>query len=65
MDQCGIYCISTGRDALADVLERSDKRIKVALVGTDITITLTRQDGRAPYIGHAGGLEFETFGGQD
>ena len=62
MEQCSVYCINTEKDAVGDILERNDKRIKVALVGTDMTITLTRTDNRQPYVGFAHGLEFETFG---
>ena len=62
MHQCSVYCVNTETDATADILERSDKRIKVALVGTDLTITLTRLDNRSPYVGHMGSMEFETFG---
>jgi len=62
MEQCSVYCVNTETDALADILERTDKRIKVALVDTDITITLTRSDTRSPYIGFVGNMEFETFG---
>ena len=62
MEQCNIYCVNTENDALGDILERNDKRIKVALVGTDMTIVLTRQVTVQPYVGHMAGLEFETFG---
>jgi hypothetical protein len=62
MEQCSVYCINTEKDAVADILERTEKRLKVAMSGTDMTIILTRQDTRQPYIGFLGGLEFETFG---
>jgi hypothetical protein len=62
MRQCSVYCITTQRDAMADVLEESSKRLKVALVGTSITIILTRSDTRRPYVGRVGSMEFETFG---
>jgi hypothetical protein len=62
MKQCSIYCVNTGKDVVADIMERSDKRIKVVLVDTNTTITLTRSDIRRPYIGFLSGLEFETFG---
>jgi hypothetical protein len=60
--QCSVYCINTQVDAVADVLEESTKRMKLALVGTDITIVLTRSDTRRPYVGRMGTMEFETFG---
>ena len=62
MRQCSVYCVDTDKDAIADILEQNDKRIKVALAGTTMTIILTRTDTRAPYIGFAHGMEFETFG---
>lgn len=62
MEQCNVYCVTTEKDAVADILGRNDKRIKVAMVGTDLTIVLTRTDNRLPYIGFVGSLEFETFG---
>lgn len=60
--KCDIYCVSTEKDAIADILEISDKRIKVVLVGTDMTITLSRSVTTQPYIGYLHGMEFETFG---
>jgi hypothetical protein len=62
MEQCSVYCINTKTDIIADILERTDKRIKVALVETDMTITLSRKVTTQPYIGFLTGLEFETFG---
>lgn len=62
MKQCLVYCDSTKHDALADILEQNDKRIKVAFVGSDVTLVLTRTDTRFPYIGNEHGMEFETFG---
>ena len=62
MEQCSIYCVTTKTDATADILERNDKRIKVAVSNTDITIILMRDDTRDPYIGYVGNMEFETFG---
>ena len=62
MKQCTVYCVNTEKDAVADIMEQSTKRLKVALVGTNITITLTRQDTRRPFIGRTGNMEFETFG---
>jgi len=61
-EKISIYCIDTEKDAIGEILEKSDKRIKVVLEGTTLTITLTRSDLRRPYIGHAAEMEFETFG---
>jgi len=62
MEQCSVYCVNTETDAVADILECNDKRIKVAMEGTDITITMMRDDTRSPYVGFLGNMEFETFG---
>ena len=62
MEQCSVYCINTEKDAVADILERTEKRLKVVLSGTDMTLILTRHDTRYAYVGFMGGLEFETFG---
>jgi hypothetical protein len=62
MNQCNIYCINTSKDIIADILEHSSKRIKVAMPDTSITIVLIRKDIRYPYVGFIGELEFETFG---
>lgn len=65
MDKISIWCVSTNKDAVGDVMERSSKRIKAALENTDIIIELSRSDTRRPYIGFAAGMEFETFGTLD
>jgi hypothetical protein len=62
MKQCTIYCVNTKKDAIADIMTSSTKRLKVVLVGTNITIELTRKDQRVPFIGYIGSMEFETFG---
>lgn len=62
MKQCTLYCVDTESDVVADILEENDRRIKVAVVNTDITVVLTRTDIRYPYVGRVGGMEFETFG---
>lgn len=62
MKQCHLYCVTTETEIVADVMEETDKRIKVVINDTDITVVLTRSDGRRPYIGHVANLEFETFG---
>jgi hypothetical protein len=36
--------------------------MKVAIVGTNLTIILSRKDTRQPYIGRVANMEFETFG---
>jgi hypothetical protein len=65
MEKCSIYCVNTEKDAVADILSKSDKRLKVVIEGTDLTIILQRNDVRSPYIGYEQGLEFESFGDMD
>ncbi len=62
MNKCSVYCIETKKDVTADILEQSDKRIKVVFTGTNMTLVLQRQHLRQPYVGHEAGMEFETFG---
>ena len=42
----------------ADVISKSDKHLRVALVNTTVTLDLHRTDLRQPYIGRLSGLEF-------
>ena len=42
----------------ADVLSKSDKHLRVALVNTTVTLDLHRTDVREPYIGRLSSLEF-------
>lgn len=62
MDRCKIKNTNTGKEVGADVLERSDKRLKVALDGTKFTIQLFRADTRRPYVGNLNGMEFTSAG---
>lgn len=62
MRQCTLYCVDTEKDVLADILEESEWRLKVAIVDTDITMVMKREGITRPYIGHVGNMEFETFG---
>ena len=43
----------------ADVLTKSDKHLRVALVNTTVTLDLHRTDIREPYIGRLNSLEFK------
>lgn len=62
MEQCDVTATRTGRKVRADILSRSDKSIKVVLVGSDITLILNRTDLRKPYVGNKNGMEFTTNG---
>jgi hypothetical protein len=60
MEKMELLNIESGQVVLVDVLEQSDRRIKVA-IGTganSFPLTLTRVDTRRPYVGRVGGMEF-------
>ena len=58
MESISITCTDTGLSKEAEVLNHSDKYLKVVLVGTMMTIELFRKDLTKPYVGHKAGLEF-------
>jgi hypothetical protein len=58
MESINITCTDTGLSKEAEVLNHSDKYLKVVLVGTMMTIELFRKDLAKPYVGHKAGLEF-------
>ena len=58
-----VKCIDNGKEVGADILEQSDKRLKVALDGTKMAITLSkRTSSDRIYIGSIHGLEFSSTG---
>ena len=59
MEKIEITCTKNGKTKMADVLQQTDKYMKVALEGTQIVIELFREDLNTPYTGHTAGLEFE------
>ncbi len=59
---CLVNCEDTGKKMTADILQRSDKSLKVVIQGTNITINMNRTDTRKSYIGRSAGLEFSTMG---
>ncbi len=62
MDIVKVTNTNNGRTVEAEVLQRADKRMRVVLKGTDITLTLTREDTRRAYVGKTNGLEFTSMG---
>ena len=64
MDSTYLYCIDTEMDMKVDILEKSDKHMKV-VTDENIAVRLSRNDTRFPYIGRAAGLEFESWGLSD
>lgn len=62
MDKVKVTNTNNGKTVEAEVLQRSDKRLRVVLVGSNITLTLTREDTRRAYVGKTNGLEFTSMG---
>jgi hypothetical protein len=63
--KCNIFCVKRETNATADILQRSDKHIKVVIEDTTLTIDLHRQKLSDPFIGYQHGMEFETWGDMD
>ena len=59
METITITCTNNDRAKEADVLERTDKYMKVQVPGTQLFIEMFRDDVNTPYTGHTAGLEFE------
>ena len=63
LEQIELLCITNDKKVMADVLNCNDRHLKVAVVGTNLTILLHRTHpvyGR-PYVGNVGSLEFRTL----
>ena len=58
MEQIEIICTDNGKTKNAEVLNKSDKYMKVVVEGTQIAIEMFRKDVNKQYIGHTAGLEF-------
>jgi len=58
MEQIEITCLDNGKTKTAEILNRTDKYMKVVIEGTMMTIELSRKDLNKPYIGTRAGLEF-------
>jgi len=59
METITITCTNNDRTKEADVLERTDKYMKVQVPGTQLFIEMFRDGVNIPYTGHTAGLEFE------
>jgi len=63
MDKTTVTCTDTGVSHGADILEQSDRRLKVAIEGTEVAITLFKQNPNDRiYVGNFTGLEFTSTG---
>ena len=54
-----ITCTNNGKTKTAEVMQQTDKYMKVIVEGTQIFIEMFREDLNTPYTGHTAGLEFE------
>ena len=59
METITITCTDNDRTKEAEVLEHTDKYMKVYIPGTQLFIELFRDDVNIPYTGRVAGLEFE------
>lgn len=63
MDRTTITCTDTDQIMDADVLDKTSRRLKVAVDGSNMCITLTKNDPNDRYyIGTAAGYEFTSTG---
>lgn len=64
-EQVEIYCTDSEITKRADVLQKTDRMLKVAIEGTTITLTLSRKDPNdpsKPYVCNYQGMEFISDG---
>jgi len=59
MEMIQITCTNNDKTKEAEVVERTDKYVKVQVPGTQLFIEMFRDDVNIPYTGHTAGLEFE------
>ena len=61
-DKVEVVRSDKGTKTVADVLHKTDKSMKVVLVGTTITINMSRTDLTKHYVGRAHNMEFTSNG---
>ena len=61
-NQVEVTCTDNDKVVRADVLQKNEKTLKVALVGSNMAILLTRKDTNKPYVGNFKNLEFVSTG---
>jgi hypothetical protein len=62
MNRCIVKCEDNGTTVSCDVIEKTDKHIKVALDNTTITLLLKRKDIREKYTGRYANMTFTSKG---
>lgn len=58
MEKITIVCENNEKTKVVEVLQRTDKHLKVVFEGTTMTLDLHRTDVNKAYVGHKAGLEF-------
>ena len=63
LDRTEIFCVDNGQTALADILHKNDRRLEVAIIGTNTPIVLFKKTPvDKVYLGRYAGLEFTSTG---
>ncbi len=66
MDRTSITCTDTETTVGADVLSQSDRRMEIAVDGTDFKLRMFKNTPADKlYVGNMGGLEFTSTGEED
>lgn len=63
MDRTTVTCTDTDMVVGADILDKTSRRLKVAVDGTQTSLTMTKSDpNKRLYIGTMAGFEFTSTG---
>lgn len=63
MKQTKLICTRNDNEAIADILEKNSRNLRVVMIGSNITIELFKKTPHETYyIGHMSGLEFTSTG---
>ncbi len=63
MDRTTVTCTDTDKVVGADILDKTGRRLKVAVDGTQTSLTMTKSDpNNRLYIGTMAGFEFTSTG---
>lgn len=63
MDRTTVTCTDTDMVVGADILDKTSRRLKVAVDGTQTSLTMTKNDpNNRLYIGTMAGFEFTSTG---
>ena len=63
MNQTNVTCTRNDNVAVADILEKNSRKLRLVMVGSNIAIELYKQTPHDTYyVGHMSGLEFTSTG---